>query len=475
MQVLYGDDIGYSRSLLDFEGKSWGYLRYMAYHFFYSNGRIANLLAPFWLSVVPRWILDAVNGVSCFVFYGMTLILSGIGGRHTATAKIVVTSLLLLTMPWWDSFMLYDVMFNYVWSSALVLTVLWLMHHDPGRRWRWLAWLLAAFAAAMHEGLGLPVSAGLCVWLLLSGRWKRLSVTQRGMIVAFFAGTLVVMSSPGIWRRFVSEGLMVGDRIPNDVVWVLLLKSDFYTLGLLAVIAVMAVCDMARLKELVRTPWIVYVTASLAGAFLSATSGIVGRSGWFASVMTLIAMVQWVRKSGWHVGRIVGMVVSAVLSVVIIVHIVAVDVVQSRLSRELVKALEAYSLHPDEPVYMDYQPWDTLQWLTLAKVRGVPEPYETYTLTQYASRYASNDADVMVVLPTEAEDMECTEMTPAGRGYVTPVLPELDHPGATTFIIDGRHYIPVKYRDKKKRRMYYLAPLNLRNGDRMQYLPAIEP
>ena len=73
----------------------------------------------------------------CAGFYAMTLVSSGLAGRHTATAKIAVTALLLFTFPWWDSFMLFDVMFNYVWSSALVLAVLWLLLRGVPSRWRW--------------------------------------------------------------------------------------------------------------------------------------------------------------------------------------------------------------------------------------------------------------------------------------------------------------------------------------------------
>lgn len=185
MQVLSGDDAGYARSLVYYDGASLGYLRWAVRHYLDVNGRMANLCAPFWLSEVPRWLLDVANGVMCAGFYAMTLVSCGLGKRHTATAKLTVTAMLLFTFPWWDSFMLFDVMFNSVWASALVLAVLWMILRGVSSRWRWGVWVLSAFAASMHEGMGLPISAGIVVWLWCSGSWRSLSETQRGMIVSF--------------------------------------------------------------------------------------------------------------------------------------------------------------------------------------------------------------------------------------------------------------------------------------------------
>ena len=153
-----------------------------------------------------------------------------------------------------------------------------------------------------------------------------------------------------------------------------------------------------------------------------------------------------------------------------------VGVVQWRMRSELVSALTSYIRNPHEPVYMDYLPWDTWRWLTLAKVRGVPEPYEQSQLQHYASLYVSEDAPLMVVLPAEAENKEVASggMAKVGDGFLTASLPEPAQPEDATYVIGGRHYIPVGYVDKKQRQMYYLAPLNLRCGDRMHYLPAIK-
>ncbi len=476
MQLMSGDDAGYSRSLMDYDGEPLAYIRYVARHYVYVNGRMANLLAPFWLSEVPRWLLDVANGVMCAGFYAMTLVSSGLAGRHTATAKIAVTALLLFTFPWWDSFMLFDVMFNYVWSSVLVLAVLWLLLRGVPSRWRWGAWVLSAFAASMHEGIGLPVSAGVVVWLKFSGSWRNLSEVQRGMIVAFFCGTLFALLSPGIWGRLVSEGIAMGEREPNDVLWLLLIKSDFYALLLVAFIGAAALWRRGNLMEMARSPWIIFVTASLIGVCMSGVSGIVGRSGWFASLMAVIAMAQWGCRYGWHIRGKAGAVASGVLSVLMICHMAVVDVVQWRMRSELVSALTSYIRNPHEPVYMDYLPWDTWRWLTLAKVRGVPEPYEQSQLQHYASLYVSEDAPLMVVLPAEAENKEVASggMAKVGDGFLTASLPEPAHPEDATYVIGGRHYIPVGYVDKNQRQMYYLAPLNLRCGDRMHYLPAIK-
>lgn len=470
LQIYAGDDICYAGSVVVFDGKPLPYLRFVAHHYLDVNGRMANLLAPFWLSIAPRWMLDLTNGLICGAFYVAVLVMSGVARRGFATAKLLVTALLLFTFPWWDSFMLFDVMFNYVWSSTFVLIVLWMLLRGVTTvRWRWLIWIFAAFAASMHEGIGIPVTAGLMAWLWLTGSWRNLTETQRGTIISFIIGAVFVFVSPGIWNRFVS---ISGDShiIPNDPMWLLVLKSDFYVLILLVVIGIEVLRDRRRLVSAARSSWSIFVVSAVVSACFSAVSGIVGRSGWFASLMALIALAQWVRMRGWHINRALGAVISTVLSVIIPVHLVAVDDMQSKMNKELGLALAQYSHKPDEPVYMDYHPWDAGMWITLAKVRGVPECYESYILKQYAMQYASENASLMVVLPREVENISTDTIVKVSEGYLLPQhMARQSDDALTCYRVHGGSYIPVWFTDKKKRQMCYLTPLRLRPGDRMYF------
>lgn len=467
LQILSGDDIGYSQSIAAFDGKSLPYLRFVKFHYLEVNGRMANLLAPFWLSVVPRWVLDIANGLVCGLFYAMTLIMSGVGRRGFATGKLIVTALLLFTFPWWDSFMLFDVMFNYVWSSAFVLVVLWLLLRGRSCRFGWIVWPFAALAASMHEGMGVPVAIGIMVWTLLTGSFRYLTRVQRGIVIFFIVGAMLAFLSPGIWGRFFSLGTD-GHSKPNDPMWLLVLKSDFYVLILMAVIVIEALCDRKKLIEILRTPWTIFVVAAIVSACFSAVSGIVGRSGWFASLMALIALGQWVVMRDYHINRRIGAIASSVLSVMILVHLVVVDTVQFKMSRELKDVLTQYHHNPDEPVYMDYHPWDDYQWLTLAKLRGVPESYESYVLSLYAAQYAYTDAPSLVVLPKAAENIYSDTLVKVADGYLFPSMEDFPTSGTLTgYKIDGRIYLPVRFTDKKKRQMCYLTPLRVRPGDRI--------
>lgn len=467
LQILSGDDIGYSQSIAAFDGKSLPYLRFVKFHYLEVNGRMANLFAPFWLSVVPRWVLDIANGLVCGLFYAMTLIMAGVGRRGFATGKLIVTALLLFTFPWWDSFMLFDVMFNYVWSSTFVLVVLWLLLRDHSCRFGWIWWPFAALAASMHEGMGVPVAMGIIVWLLLTRSYRNLTHTQRGVIISFVIGAIFVFVSPGIWERFLSLG-SDGHLWPNDPMWLLVLKSDFYVLILMVVVVIEALCDRTRLIEALRTSWVIFVVAAIISACFSAVSGIVGRSGWFASLMALIALGQWVVMRGCRISRSLGAIASTVLSVMILVHLVFVDTVQFKMSRELKAALTQYHYKCDEPVYMDYHPWNDYQWLTLSKVRGVPESYESYILSQYAAQYAYPDAPSLVVLPKAAENIYPDTLVKVADGYLFPSMEDFPTSGTLTgYKIDGRIYLPVRFTDKKKRQMCYLTPLRVRPGDRI--------
>ncbi len=395
---LEGDDLSYSAYCNYYGGGLLHYPRWVARHWALTNGRAANYLAPLMLYFSPRWLMAALNAVAAAMylyFAGRCLPMGG------AWAKCALAAMLLLTMAWWDSSTLFDVSFNYVWASAFGLgfVSVWMrLRADGAPAYRlWSVAALGAFAfiaGQMHEAMSAPLCAGIGAYYLMGRRWRSIGRVERIFALCFLAGAILCISSPGIWSRFNAE------RVPDDTPGVILIKSDFYVLALLAVSIISVMLDRKRLERLMATEWIVFAVAAVASMCFSAVGGIVGRSGWFAQTYALIALVWyfWPARGGSMLKVSVSM-----LTAVAVACWAVMTMVQHRLGAEARQASALYWQSPTGTFYMDHAGVDDLPWWTLGRPRGAISNSDDYSRLIYESEYRPGKPYAM--LPAWAEGM----------------------------------------------------------------------
>jgi len=378
---LQGDDLSYGAYINYYGGSLLYYPRWVLRHWIFNNGRAANYLAPLMLYFSPRWLLISLNAVMASLYLYFS---GGCLSRSGAWAKAMVMSLLLLTMAWWDVSTIFDVSFNYVWASALGLgfVCLWIgTEHGWGERSR-LTYLLAcafAFVAGqMHEAMSTPLCAGLVSYYMIGNRHKLIDRKVKAYVLCFFIGALLCFGSVGSWSRLAAE------KVADDSVVMILLKSDFYALALLLTISVSAIFRRKRLEELFRSAWIVFAVASIVSMCFSAVGGIVGRSGWFAQTYALIALVWYY----WPRGRSKALEVAVcAVSVLAIACWSVMTHVQLRLGEEGHRAARLYAQSDTGTFYMDHTSIDELPWYTLMRPRGAVTNSDDYSRLLYEREY----------------------------------------------------------------------------------------
>lgn len=422
------------------------------------NGRAADSLNILFMNFMPRWLLAFLCGAAVSALYLLDIAWTRVWCHGRGWASLAAI-LLFALLPWWDSNMLLVVQFNYVWPSALMLGALWIVFRTPlASRW----WLLTApvmfFIGQGHEGCGLPVALGLALWCLTCrDAFRTMPRINRALMSCMMAGGVFTVS-PAILHRATASA------IPDDPLWLLLLKSDLLALVLCAALVWMLAKNRRGLLALCRTPWIVFAAASLISMSISGYSGIVGRSGWFAQVFALVALAGIASEMFplRDMGRALLTALGAVL-LLMTAQTVGVCALQLRANREAAQILTLYEKSPDGMVRYDVTPRSRLPWWTFGRVKGLFPAYDRWS-NEVLSRLDPKGR-ILLVVPAGFPEIpvfgEGTRID-LGNGIFLTASPMQN----TVTRIEGNAYtvrrLPASYPG-----LYICAPFDPLPGDRI--------
>lgn len=401
-----GDDLAYISSTVDYVNqRSVFHMPFKwAGHWLGSNGRFANMIFLSISPIFPHWLMALLNATFIMTMIYFIVKLCDFKGKDVA-GKVFVISIITFAFCWWDSMQVYDCIYNYILSTALGLAFIKSLINNRPVNSKWgtaLFATLAFVAGGMHEAMSVSLLCGIAAYAFINRNfYASLNRSHRIALKAFICGVAIVFFAPGIWIRF------GGNITPDDPLHILLLKSDFIALALLAMTTV-GLCIAPWRKniiEAIHTPWIIFAVAATASLCFSAVSGIIGRSGWFAQTFALIAIVKWANDHNYKINRIVGGVASTILISAIAFHLVEVTRWQIKVGKEAEDVTSLYQRSTNGQVFYDATRDNQLPWWNLNKNRGVPDADDLYLLATF-STYYSNSGQPLVVLPTEVANID---------------------------------------------------------------------
>jgi hypothetical protein len=463
--VYFGDDVGYGPvAAKRIGGLLRSYYYWIRDHRHFSNGRMANLVAPLLLNYIPRWLLSVVDAA---VKAGMFAIAVRVAApaRFSTTSRVLLLAILAFALPWWDAMSLFDCSFNYVWATAFGLLCVHVILNYP-RPAKLLVTLFMLgfcfFSGAFHEAMGIPLACGFVAYFVMSRKAWHMSPSQLLLIAAFVGGAVFAFCADGIWNRFHR------DEEPNDPMLILVLKSDLFALALVAFMLVQLVVNPRRLWKALSTPWVIFVVAAIASMCFSAVSGIVGRSGWFAQVYALIAFYRWADMHDLRISRWNSRVLNVVLALVMVVHYAGMAYYQAVVAGPQLRECMALSERNENGnVYLDALTDRDMPWWLLHKCRTVPDADDTYLCLMLTRQY-SDKAHPIKILPTQVKRINAAEVKgeiALDRGnFVTDKVPNGTNE-RMWLARDGEHYVVVPF-VKDGVQLYLITPHDLDPGDR---------
>ena len=371
-----GDDLAYQYIFHDHYSWPIDYFpRVFTHHWVYSNGRMADKLLIGALSGFPKLLVAIIIGISAS---GMLYF----AGRLVKNRFWLALALCFL-LPWWDITNTATA-FNYVITAAIMLWGVGRLISDCGKHsFLWFQVFLMFVAMGMHEAAGLPVMIG----ITYAQHKHFIPRCNKVLFYSGWAGALFSILSPGNFIRLGAQ------TEPDDMLPLLLLKSVPVMLLLLLII----ILRRKDVKALWRTDWSVFVIAAVVSCAFCAVSGIVGRSGWFATIFALIAFIKMIPHVRWQP-------LAYLLSLVYIGHLAWVVSIQYRMNAEFEQVLREYESSDDGTVDFTPTTYSDLPYAALLyRPISVPVPENEYEIACFDEFYGQDSKHLRYSAPMKPQ------------------------------------------------------------------------
>lgn len=428
--VPVGDDLGFFWS---YEEQRCGLLslpRFIYRHWIWNNGRMADMLTPIGLNILPTWLNAICNGVITAGMFLMILRVSGLRHQLSFGMKILIIYLIAFTFRWDALWMEFITQYNYVYPVTLLLLCLYILlsrkpfpviSDNSLNIIRWISIPLCLIAAAMHEAAGFPVAAGLFCYILQKRHWPLLSLSQKAMSAALILGGIFPLTSPAAYGR-------LGHMLQPESPFMMLMSSGFYVL-ILAIAIIFCILlnkkSRAILSYSFSSPWIIFVIAAFVSIAFMFASQYGGRTGWFAQIYALIALVLLLKGYNMDFSHRASIALASVLPILFIAHYISVGIWQQRLANETLDVIALYQASEDEVIFFDYhnEPQVSIRPASFPKTHGVPDDDDTYYRYRMQRHYGNGRP--LTILPTAAKQkLDTAVFTDSTQlGFMSPFVP----------------------------------------------------
>lgn len=257
------------------------------------NTRLANMLVPFTLVLLPKWLLSVLNAIMLMFFLSRASTLACFKAKCMFWPALFIATLIAV-LPWSDQMLLTVFALNYVWTSAIIcgVVLVWLKCKEVRGTSKIVLLALAGLGAgAMHECAAVPVVCGLVAYGLVN---KGLSKTQWILMVAMALGAIILLSAPGPYHRAAASAV---NALSFDK------GVDYYVkvTGRCNMMCLLIACmaflyGMRRYRPVVvrfvKSEGIIFVVASVVGYVVMLYTEKAPRVSWFSQLFGAIALFR---------------------------------------------------------------------------------------------------------------------------------------------------------------------------------------
>ena len=233
-------------------------LRSFGYHYFNSNGRIADLLAMLFSGLLGKTVFNICNAIVFGLMLHLLSLLST--GRRSLLAVSMFLAVVGTCYPVPGETMLWMAgSCNYMWSITASLGLMAFVNRLKGRLgWgKGLLLLLGAFVAgALNEATSFGFLAGWCLYCVFNrGRISRAELLS---VLGYMAGVAFIVASPGAWERAAGGDIVINlpfaDLMSSR--WHIFVEKMWrFYLPVAALIIGLAVLLTGRAKAVVKNVW----------------------------------------------------------------------------------------------------------------------------------------------------------------------------------------------------------------------------
>lgn len=352
-------------------GMPWAAIRdTWAERFATNNIRLGGVLAPVLLAF-PKWVGGSLMLLCASAIIFMTLRLADVDWRRSALVPVYLFCFAVLIVCG-DYLGELDFQLNYLPPTALyAMLLLWLREHSRFTLSRMSAAFVTAFVAgAWHEGLDVPVGAGLLFTMLRFRSFRRPEVWA--ITAGIVCGFILLCLSPGMRNRVNGGGtdgyidpVHMRFAVTSMILWLI---SSWIVVSVAARLGLRKLCD---------DPLSVFcVVSALLSFSVMQKSGVCLRGGWWGFyVMGLFAvrMPRMCDAGFWSVLTRRNILIWAPLLTLVYVHQGFVGYWSLRFRSGLRAQAEVWAVAPCSQSFWDMPVYGELPWICFGQPVGEPD------------------------------------------------------------------------------------------------------
>ena len=416
------DDMGYASSYKEYIYQGGEFpglgpeIDFFIYHWNNINGRFGDKLLALYL-VFPSWLTSLLQLLCSYTMFRFACKLSFGPDWSRKAESVILTSLLVLLLPWYDSGFLMCMFINYQVGLAIALAWVWYFSHPPIHNMPVAIGiaLLSFFAGSWHEQFSMLAFPGVCCWQLL--RTERSAMSWISFIF-FIVGVGFILTCRGWWHRFDSE---FGPS--HYILKSLPLNGGVSLTFLFAFLCLVLVCLLRReyIRSYAKGEWLLMLfTISLTMGTLYVALHVndsLYRLWWFATAFSLVAWMVLIKQfcSLLWLKRMA----IAILIVSVAVNLYASLIWQIRIKRDFDAVMAEFVVSADGFVYRDVKASYHIPFCTLRKAQR--NVFVHYLIPNTVNVHRKGC--YLTLLPTELgdlENLELKEIVGAPGFFLTP-------------------------------------------------------
>lgn len=256
------------------------------------NGRLANILMPYWSLGLPHAVGCAFFSVMlAAIIYGVAVL--GTGLKRPKFAFVALSWIAIsFTLPWFSGMLPTAMQMNYTPASLLLLFVAWGFAKPEISKLETVAiGICALFAAMLHEGAAVAECCAIGLYLIC--KRFRLNGKQWIITTAALIGTAVILSSPAIWSKFIYT-----KDIPysyNNTLKLFILTEIATIIATVLLFVGLAIKHFRpQFTALTKDGSFIFAAGIAISGFLInySTNFVYGRSTWFAEIFAVIIIIK---------------------------------------------------------------------------------------------------------------------------------------------------------------------------------------
>lgn len=401
-----GDDLMFWNylGLEEFTAPNRRTVSFILAHIVGCNGRLFDYMGPVVTNLLPRPVASALIGAMAALFFYSIIRAARVPSTGRTAFSMILLTLTLALMPWWDSMYLRVCQFNYLWTSAFCLLFFYYFFtpvnsvgHSPAKNAGLVA--LGFFAGASHEQAAVTLCVTFSLWALYRRHYRTLTSRQKGLLAGLGAGTLLAVGSPALWNRAATGSESMAPWQLMVITFPILVLLVGVMLGMLTTRS-----SRNRLRKLLESDAGLMFCAAVISAAIGLYSGIPGRTGMLSEALALSVLARMALGIPLHISHPTAAAASIAALALITAHFSVAVASQRRMGKEYDSIVRLYQQSADGIVYENFTGRFDVSPFTLYRVKGAPDADDYWNLHAINTAYGSPGKNQPVVLPTALKD-----------------------------------------------------------------------